>query len=36
LGKHSAADLTAHVEEVRRLFRIAQQVEAEHDAPATA
>jgi hypothetical protein len=33
MGRHSATDLVAHVEEVRRLFRIAKQVEAELDAP---
>ena len=33
MGRHSAADLVAHVEEVRRLFRVAKQVEAELDAP---
>jgi hypothetical protein len=32
LGQHSADDLAAHLEEYRRLFQIAQQVEAEHDA----
>jgi hypothetical protein len=36
LGQHSADDLAAHLEEYRRLFQIAQQVEAEHDATSAA
>jgi hypothetical protein len=36
LGQHSADDLAAHLEEYRRLFQIAQQVEGEHDATSAA